>query len=391
MKSKFTLTILLILFSATSLISQLSVKIVNENFNSNMMRWDVQSNDISDKELADGKYTIKCKKESTAITSTIEVPHLQFSDYRITVSLSKLKGIDDNGFGLVWGAKDENNELEFVISGNGQFKVMKWEDGIKTDLVEWTYSSAVNKWDFSSNILKIENKDKILRYYINNTYVAATNDLPQLGNRVGFVLNETMQVEADYLLVENLAPSFTKNDADSDDVNINSLNFAGNNATNELYYNETAYIQVDITNTGSLPVKDVALMVKGTENISGLEFNPLTMVEEIGANSSKTVSIKLTADENISDNSHVFNVKLINLDNKTIDSKTIDIKTVGLSSYYANKTDNENTNSNTNPYYSTDDDTKNNKTNQNSGDACTKGCSGAGLLALLTGLILAIL
>jgi hypothetical protein len=44
-------------------------------------------------------------------------------------------------------------KLEFVISGNGQFKVMKWEGGIKTDLVPWTYSTAINKWDFSSNVL----------------------------------------------------------------------------------------------------------------------------------------------------------------------------------------------------------------------------------------------
>ena len=390
MKSKFLLTIAFIFLSTFSLLSQLSVKIVNENFNSNMMRWEVESNDLSEKELASGKYTISCKKEATAITSTIEVPHLQFSDYRITASLSKLKGIDDNGFGLVWGAKDENNELEFVISGNGQFKVMKWEDGRKTDLINWTYSSSINKWAFSLNVLKIESKDKVLRYYINDSYIAATNDLQQMGNRVGFVLNETMQVEADYLLVENLAPSFTNSTAKPDNAEISSVRFSGNKTANELYYNETAYIQVDITNHSTSSVKDLAIIIEGNKDLTGLEINPLTMIEEVGANSTKTISIKISADENIPDDSYLFNIKLVSLENKAIDAETLSLKTVGLSSYYANKTDNETNTTNENPYYNPDDNKKK-KTNNNSGDACTKGCSGAGLLALITALVIAIL
>ncbi len=395
MNLKLTILVSLCMASFSIMVGQLSVKIVNDDFNSNMMRWDEKSNDISEMKLAEGKYQISCKKESTAITSTIEVPHLQFTDYRISATLSKLKGIDDNGFGLVWGGKDENNELEFVISGNGQFKVMKWEGGIKTDLVTWTYSRAINKWDFSSNILRIENKDKVLRYYINNEYVAVTNDIPQLGNRVGFVLNETMQVEVDNLVVENLAPGFGKKFGSPDDVKISSVKFSGSRKTddiytNELYYNETASIHVEIMNIGSEVVKDLAINIETNEQLSNVDYNPLTMVEEIPPKGSKTISIKLSADEDISDNNYKLNIKLSGINGNTVDDEIISLKTVGLSSYYAHK-DKETSEKSTNPYYNTSKDKNTNSNRKGGNDACAKGCSGAGFLALLTGLIIAIL
>ncbi len=397
MNLKLTFLVLLYLANFSIVVGQLSVKIVNDDFNSNLMRWDEKSNDISEMKLADGKYLMNCKKESTAITSTIEVPHLQYSDYRISATLSKQKGIDDNGFGIVWGGKDENNELEFVISGNGQFKVMKWEGGIKTDLVSWTYSTAINKWDFSSNVLIIENTDKVLRYFINNEYVAGTKDVSQLGNRVGFVLNETMQVEIDNLVVENLAPGFGKKSGSSDDVKISSVKFSGSRATddiysNELYYNETANIQVELMNIGSEPVKDLAINIETNEQLSNVDYNPLTMVEEIPPKGSKTVSIKLSADEDVSDNNYTLNIKLSGLNGNTIDDEVMTLKTIGLSSYYAHK-DKETTekNTNTNPYYNTSKDKNTNSNRRGGNDACAKGCSGAGFLALLTGLIIAIL
>jgi hypothetical protein len=362
MNLKLTFLVVLCLTNFSIILGQLSVKIVNDDFNSNLMRWDEKSNDISEMKLEGGKYLISCKKESTAITSTIEVPHLQYSDYRISATLSKLKGIDDNGFGLVWGGKDENNELEFVISGNGQFKVMKWEGGIKTDLVPWTYSTAINKWDFSSNVLIIENKDKVLRYYINNEYVAATNDISQLGNRVGFVLNETMQVEVDNLVVENLAPGFEKKLGSPDNVKISSIKFSGNRPSddvhsNELYYNETANIQVELTNIGNETVKDLAIHVEANEQLLNVDYTPITMVEEIPAQGSKTVQIKLSADEDVSDNNYTLNIKLSGINGNTVDNEVMALKTIGLSSYYANKdTETTEKNTTTNPYYNTSDD-----------------------------------
>ena len=124
MKKQAFLILCLILQTLASL-GQFSVKIVNENFNSNMMHWDIHKDENSEMAIQNGKYMLSCLKEGTAITSSIEVPHLQSKNYSITASFLKLKGIDDNGYGLVWGSMDANNEFEFVISGNGQFKIIQ--------------------------------------------------------------------------------------------------------------------------------------------------------------------------------------------------------------------------------------------------------------------------
>lgn len=382
-----TLLVFFLLIIALKAYGQFSVKIINENFNSNMLRWDIKNTELSEMELSNGKYTISCKKEGTAITSVIEAPHLQFTNYRISASLSKLKGIDDNGFGLVWGSKDENNELEFVISGNGQFKIMKWEEGMKTDIVGWTYSMAINKWDFSKNDLMIESSENLLRFYINGTYVAASKDLAHLGNKIGFVLNEVMQVQVENLVVENLTETIAQNYGDANNLLIKNISYSGAKV-NEISYNETGYFNIELSNSSTAPIKDIAITIKAPDESVGLEFNTLTMVDEIAGNGTKTINIKLVANEEVITQNNNFYIQLNTYDGKIIDSRNINIRSVGLGSYYSN---NNNYQKNTTNNTTKNQNYENKKYNNNSSDACTKGCSGIGLLSLITALIIAIL
>ncbi|NJO89616.1 MAG: hypothetical protein HC831_12205 [Chloroflexia bacterium] len=198
-------------------------------------------------------------------------------------------------------------------------------------MVAWTYSRAINKWDFSSNNLRIENKDKVLRYFINNEYVAATIDVAQLGNRVGFVLNETMQVEVDNLIVENLAPGFNQKFGSPEDVKISQVKFSGGRVTddiysNELYYNETANIQVELMNIGSETVKDLVISIETNEQLSNVDYNPVHMVDEIPAKGNKIVIIKLSASEDVSDNNYTLNIKLSGINGNKVDDEIIALK-----------------------------------------------------------------
>ena len=148
--------------------------------------------------------------------------------------------------------------------------------------------------------------------------------------------------------------------------------------SNELYYNETAYLQVELINNSSLTVKDLALHLKASNLMPNVEYNPLTMVEEIQANASKTISIKLSADEDVSENSYTLGIKLANINGGAIDNQAFILKTVGLSSYYTGNETNK-TETNTNPYYNNNRKYESNTPSKSSDDTCSKGCSGAGL------------
>ena len=386
MKKQAFLILCLILQTLASL-GQFSVKIVNENFNSNMMRWDIHKDENSEMAIQNGKYMLSCLKEGTAITSSIEVPHLQSKNYSITASFLKLKGIDDNGYGLVWGSMDANNEFEFVISGNGQFKIIQWEQGNKTELVPWTYSSEINKWDFSKNILCIKNVNKVLKFYINETYIAAVEEMPTFGNRVGFVLNENIQVEIDNIIIENMTINEEIISDNIQNLEITKIDYIANGSANELKYNESSSLTIQIKNQGNI-INNLILFIEPFERIYGLEFNPITRIEKLDANEVKTLIIKLNANEELPSKNNIINISVQNLNRHKLDSENFYLKTVGISTYYQNndlnisKTE-ENTAGTTleNKY----------NTNKNNMDGCTKGCSVVGLISLLTGLILAIL
>jgi len=392
MKKKYPIILAFILQSFFTF-GQFSVKIINENFNSNMMRWETQKNENAEMSIQDGKYLLTCLKEGTAITSAIQVDHIEDKNFSITASMQKLKGIDDNGYGLLWGSQDANNEYEFIISGNGQFKIIQWANGNKTELVPWTYSSSIKKWDFSTNTLKIQNINRVLRFFINETYVAGLNEVIPFGNRIGFILNESMQVEIDNLIVENLTNvSDNYKSVHSKNLKITKIEYAGSGSVNEIKYNESGTLNIQITNLDNILVNDLILKLEPKEPIYGLEFNPMIMIDKINAGEIKTFNIKFSANEEITDQINNFNIYIQNLDQERIDTKNFNLKTIGISTYY--QSNNTNNISTTEKPSNTANDNASNKTNNTTNsnvDGCSKSCAGIGLVSLLTALILALL
>ncbi|MFN8258731.1 MAG: hypothetical protein U0W24_23790 [Bacteroidales bacterium] len=390
---KVIICISFILLSNVLAVGQLSVKILNENFNSNMMRWQIQQNDNSTMAIQDGKYNIAGLKEGTAITSTIEIPNIQPSEYKVTASLMKIKGIDDNGFGIIWGGVDPNTEFEFVISGNGQFKVIQWDQGNKTDLVPWTYSTTINKWDFSKNLLSIIEYNSIFKFYINETYVAAVKSTSTPGNRVGFVVNENIQIEADFIIVENLTRNILEKNENSFNAELVLPDLNKMGAQLELKYNESVNFNVEIKNNGGTVIKDLILRTEIDGQILGIEYNPITMIDKLDPYESKTFNLRLTAGEEIRSQNLNVNFYLENINRDKLDFKYLNLNMVGVERQYTNQENeikipdySENQNPSNNP------NSNNPGTNtNNSSDGCTKGCTVAGVVGLIVSIILAII
>jgi hypothetical protein len=376
------------IFLTEVLSGQFSVKILNENFNSNAMLWDIKSDEYSDMDIRYGKYTIVNKSEGTAITSTIESPHIQYDSFRIKSKLSKIKGLENNGFGLVWGSADANNEFEFVISANGFFKIVKWEQGQKEDLVGWTYQSAIQKWDFSNNELKIESDGVYYRFYINDTYVAVVQYTRPFGNRLGFVINENIEIEIDEIIVENIGKSAfsEKVNANNYDLQISSVDLECSKPGNVLYYNDTALLKIEIANNTNILVKDLMLTFETAQSTNNLIFNPQVMISSVIPNDKSFVIVEIIADENIKSQEINLKISLKNALKNEIDSKTTDIQVIGVSNYSNNYYKPESQNS----YNSENDIKQNNNTMQNTA-GCAKGCVWSGILSVLLGLILTLL
>ncbi len=376
----------LLLFSLFLILStlegQVNTVVINEKFNDNSNYWDIQDEPESMLKISNGQYFMKGKMLGRAITSTINTTAVDNEDFKISVRLTKINGIDDNGFGIIWGSKDENNEYEFVISGNGQFKVIEWKDGTKKDLVRWTFYSNIQKWDNATNLLRIEKRAEFVKFFINDNYVAIVGDIKNQGNRIGFVINETMEVKFDYLIYEKIEQEYSINQQ-TDMVSIMDISFPENKDIPELKYSESTVLKIILENKANDPVNDLALMISISNN-QNIEFDRINMISVIPAHDRTILSVTINADEELETLNRDFSIILTNGKNEILDTKTIMLKTVGRGNYYVENVYKDKSNK------SPTSTTKKNYSN-NSADGCTKGCSYATLGALMIALLLAII
>jgi len=367
-------------------LSQVNTVIINEQFNDNSNLWDIHDEPEALLNLSNGQYHMEGKMLGRAITSTINVSGIENNDYKISAEITKLNGIDDNGFGIIWGAKDENNEYEFVISGNGQFKVIEWKDGVKKDLVAWTFYGNIQKWDNATNRLRVEKRGKFVKFFINDNYVAVLQEVETFGNKIGFVLNETMKIACNYLIYEKIERENTI-EFQSIKANILSAEFNGSIIEPELRYGESTVLKVVLKNTSELQVNNLALMISSAGLIHDLEYNRINMIEMIPAYDNTIVSVSFSADEEIESGNYTFNIDLVDGNTNILDSKTVNLKIIGRSNYYVEKNDDYSNPNKNNP----NNNQKYSQPKKSSADGCTKGCSYLTLATLIVGLIMAIL
>lgn len=361
--------------------AQINTVVFTDEFLNNKNNWYLSNTPEGITAIDKGRYVMESKMLGKAISTTIPVNLNNSLDFKISTEISKITGIDDNGFGLVWGSANPNNQFEFVISGNGQFKVTQWSGGQSKDLIPWTFNSAINRWDNATNRLRIEKRADIIKFYINDYYVGRINALPDFGNKIGFVVNETMKISANYLRVEIINENYPVGNQD-DKAIIQSAGFEGRN---ELKYEESLVLKVIIANPSDYPIYDLALLINSFDD-ANIEYNRISMIEKIPANDRVILAIVFTANDEMQNKTIEFELNLVNRKNIILDTKELSIKTVQNSFYteYPNPEKNSNPQNYNNKY-----NTPNHP--DNDPDGCTKGCSYISFAALIAGIILAIL
>jgi AAA+ superfamily predicted ATPase len=117
-------------------------------------------------------------------------------EFHIHVVTQKLEGIDNNGYGLLWGVENADNCFEFVISGDGHFRIAKYIKGEYKVIVAWKRSEIIQQWN-SVNLLEVKKTGDQLEFYVNRTLVHAhPNDelLKISGRNTGFVVYHANKV-----------------------------------------------------------------------------------------------------------------------------------------------------------------------------------------------------
>ena len=178
--------------------------ILFEGFNDNKNAWASSDNENVKLEISNGNYIIDHKRESGGWNSTISKKFDTSRDFKITAQIKKESGILNNGYGIIFGRKDNKNQNEFFISGSGSYIIKKTNNGTNSYQKNWTKSSDIKIGNGVYNYLKIEKIGSSTKYYINSKLVFTTNATTFYGDRVGFIVYSKQAISVGYLSMSYL-------------------------------------------------------------------------------------------------------------------------------------------------------------------------------------------
>jgi len=140
-------------------------------FDGNVNDWPLMSNEKYSTEIIKDKGLKMNIISGTGLGQFIETPINYKKDFTLETIVSFNSGEENNGQGLLWGFENWENYYYFVISANGQFRIVREIDGVTDEFSPWTVSKHINQ-HINSNHLKILNINNTVYYFINQNLVA---------------------------------------------------------------------------------------------------------------------------------------------------------------------------------------------------------------------------
>jgi len=174
-----------------------------DNFNNNNNDWYIGNDSDRELRITDGGYYFshKRKKESWLVWKSVGMSI--YDDFLLECDLKKIDGVNNYGYGVVWGLKDAGNHFTFQISGDGHYIYGKCVDGKFISIFDWRKSGYINK-NASSNKLSVKKKGDRIEFYINDHLVDDIKTEELSGTKAGFRIDNKQSIRIEKLTVSKL-------------------------------------------------------------------------------------------------------------------------------------------------------------------------------------------
>jgi outer membrane protein OmpA-like peptidoglycan-associated protein len=127
-------------------------------------------------------------------------------EFVVETSVRQVSGVDNHGYGLIWGSNELKDAYVFIITSNGYFNIFKYVNSKYEDYKAWTKIEGIKPMG-TDNLIRIHHRLDSTLFMLNNKQIFAAPSLKPKGFYTGFVVNNNMHIEADYLeLKQNQAP-----------------------------------------------------------------------------------------------------------------------------------------------------------------------------------------
>ncbi|MGN6647014.1 MAG: hypothetical protein ACTHJT_10845 [Cytophaga sp.] len=163
--------------------------------------WTVSESENSSCKVQDGQYIIEHKRTSMSWLFTKSLYMNPGKDFYIETKMTQLSGVNDDGYGIVFGMSGIQNYYTFVVSSNGQYLLYGYRNNEYFSPRGWTKDNAINKKK-TANVLGIKKTGQEVSFFINGKLVFSQSYQPFFGLSIGFALNRKMKVAVDYIKIK---------------------------------------------------------------------------------------------------------------------------------------------------------------------------------------------
>ncbi len=175
--------------------------ILEDNFSNNENNWEQRNDSTVRLEIEDGAYLIENRHDSGSrlVISSLDLP--KEVEYEIEITLQKVSGVDNYGYGLVWGVQDLSNFYTFQISNEGQYRISQLAKNDWRAYRDWTASPHVKRYNLP-NKLAIRHDGQQVTFYVNEEMVDELTFPPNgFGRKLGFIVSSVMAVKVHDVIV----------------------------------------------------------------------------------------------------------------------------------------------------------------------------------------------
>ena len=180
--------------------------LLDERFDDNLGGWATADDQDKRLDIRNGYYEFTHKRNKSDWLTWKAVGLKAHRDFRVEATIRKISGIQDHGYGIVFGLKDAKSFFSFVVSGDGHYRYGEKRSGKFTSITGWATSNVVRRGDGATNRLAVQRQGSTLFLFINGQLIDRVPAKRLLGTRVGLQINRKQTIHADDLTVYEYRP-----------------------------------------------------------------------------------------------------------------------------------------------------------------------------------------
>jgi outer membrane protein OmpA-like peptidoglycan-associated protein len=172
----------------------------NDNFNDNSRYWRIGADFSGNYAIQNGKFILEHRIPNGYKIQQRPVYIHPTKDFKITFTLSLQNGEDRNGFGFVWGMKDDTFFNAIEITATGRYTAYSVEDDQLKPIIKWTSSADLLGFG-QNNTLTLQQIKGVIYLYINGKQQTSFKSPIFFGSKMGFIVHGFVTVHIDDMAV----------------------------------------------------------------------------------------------------------------------------------------------------------------------------------------------